>query len=79
MLVSLEREAGVQSELCAPRNDGIGSVAAEADPIGARGCESVGRASLSMEGDGSRGCRGSRAVATDCLAVGTAGSGGLKP
>ena len=47
--------------------------------MGAVGAESVGRAGLSLEGEGSRGHRRSRALATGCLAGGAAGFGRLEP
>ena len=75
------------SELCTPRSVGKGSIAAAADPMGsvradpmrAVRAESVGQVGLLREGEGSRGRRGSRAVASGWLAGGDAGFGRLKP
>ena len=70
---------GVPSKLCTPRSGGTDSVAAAADPMGAVGAESVGRAGLSLEGERSQGRRGSRAVATGALGGGGPESGRSRP
>ena len=67
------------SELCTPTSGRTGSVAAAAGPMVAVGAESIRRAGHSREGGGSRGRRGSHAVATGCLAGGATGFGRLKP